>query len=274
MHAYEIRIGSARPWVSLELRELWEQRDLVLMLTRRELSVRYKQTIAGAFWAILQPFLAMLIFSYVFGRLVGIESDGIAYPLFSFAGLAPWMFFANNVINASNSIVGHGQIITKIYFPRLALPLAPVLSGLVDLALALVVLGGMLLYYGVVPSARVLTLPCFVLLAMVSSLGIGLILGALNVRYRDVGHAVPFLLQFGMFATPIIYPASLLTPGSRLIAGLNPMAGVAEGFRWAIFEGPPAPGAMIVSSALVSFALLVGGAYYFRRMEAEFADVV
>lgn len=269
-----VDIAPSRGWVSLKLNELWEYRELLYFLTWRDIKVRYKQTALGAAWAIIQPFFTMVVFSLFFGKLAKVPSDHIPYPIFSYTALVPWSFFATGLANASNSLVGSANLIKKVYFPRLAVPIATVLSGVVDFALAFVVLLGMMLYYGVHPGLQVVWLPAFLLLALVTSLGVGLWLSALNVQYRDVRYVVPFITQFWMFATPIAYPSSLLSAKWRTIYGLNPMAGVVEGFRWALIGKTPGPGPLILASALASLVLLVTGAFYFRRMERTFADVV
>ena len=269
-----IRIEPTPGWVSLRLKDLWEYRELLYFLTWREIKVRYKQTVLGAAWAILQPFFTMLVFSLFFGRLAKMPSDGIPYPVFAYAALVPWMFFANGLSQSSNSLVGSANLITKVYFPRLTIPISAVLSGVVDFLLAFVVLLGMLVYYGVAPAANVAWLPLFLLLALVSALGVGLWLSALNVEYRDVRYTVPFLTQFWMFATPIAYPSSLLHEPWRTVYGLNPMVGVVEGFRWALLDVQTKPGPMLAASAVAASLLLISGAFYFRRMERTFADVV
>src|SRR5262245_11339668 len=269
-----LRIAPSRGWVSLKLRELWEYRELLYFLTWRDIKVRYKQTALGAAWAIIQPFFTMVVFSLFFGKLGKIPSDGIPYPIFSYAALVPWTFFANGLGQSSNSLVGSANLIKKVYFPRLAVPIATILSGIVDFVLAFVVLIGMMLYYGIVPTINTLWLPLFLLLALVTSLGVGLWLSAMNVQFRDVRYVVPFLTQVWMFATPIAYPSSLLPEPWRTLYGLNPMVGVVEGFRWALLGSNEAPGPIIAVSALAALALLVSGAFYFRRMEKTFADVV
>jgi lipopolysaccharide transport system permease protein len=269
-----IRIEPSRGWVSLKLHELWEYRELLYFLMWRDVKVRYKQTALGAAWAIIQPFFTMVVFSLFFGRLAGIPSDGVPYPIFSFAALVPWTFFANGLNQSSNSLVGSADLIKKVYFPRLAVPIATVLSGVVDFALAFLVLLGMMLYYGVIPTPNTLWLPLFFLLALVTSLGVGLWLSALNVKFRDVRYTVPFLTQFWMFSTPIAYPSSLLSEPWRTLYGLNPMVGVVEGFRWALLGTNTGPGPIIVASSFAAVAIFVGGAFYFRRMEKTFADVV
>ncbi|MCZ7574944.1 MAG: ABC transporter permease [Ardenticatenaceae bacterium] len=267
-------IKPSRGWVSLKLHELWEYRELLYFLVWRDVKVRYKQTVLGTAWAIIQPFFTMVVFSLFFGRLAQIPSDGIPYPIFSYTALVPWTFFANGLNQSSNSLVGSANLITKIYFPRLVVPISSVLSGVVDFALAFMVLLGMMLYYGIVPTMNVVWLPLFLLLALVTSLGVGLWLSAMNVEFRDVRYVVPFLTQFWLFATPIAYPSSLLPEPWRALYGLNPMAGVVEGFRWALLGTQTAPGPMILVSTLAALVLLVSGAYYFRRMEKTFADVV
>jgi lipopolysaccharide transport system permease protein len=269
-----IRIQPSAGWVSLRLRELWEYRELLYFLAWRDVKVRYKQTVLGAAWAIIQPFFSMVVFSLFFGRLASLPSDGVPYPIFSYAGLLPWMFFANGLTQATNSLVGSADLIKKVYFPRLTLPIAAVLSGLVDFALAFAVLLGMLPYYGLTPGLNVLWWPALLLLAVVTSLGVALWLSAMNVQFRDVRYAVPFLTQLWLFATPIAYPSSLLPEPWRTLYGLNPMVGVVEGFRWALLGTAGVPASMLALSALIALALLVGGAFYFRRLEKTFADVV
>jgi len=269
-----LRIAPSKGWVSLRLHELWEYRELLYFLVWRDIKVRYKQTALGASWAIIQPVFTMLVFSLFFGHLGKIPSDGIPYPIFSFAALVPWTFFANGLGQSSNSLVGNANLITKIYFPRLIVPLASVFSGIVDFLLAFVVLLGMMLYYGLVPTLNVLWLPLFVLLALVTSLGVGLWFSALNVEYRDVRYVVPFITQFWLFATPIAYPSSLLPEPWRTIYGLNPMVGVVEGFRWALLGTNTAPGPIIAVSSAAALVILLTGAFYFRRMERTFADIV
>jgi lipopolysaccharide transport system permease protein len=269
-----IRIEPSRGWVTLKLHELWEYRELLYFLAWRDIKIRYKQTVLGAAWAIIQPFFTMVVFSIFFGRLAGIPSDGVPYPVFSFAALVPWTFFANGLNQSSNSLVNSAQLIQKVYFPRLIVPIATVLSGVVDFVLAFVVLLGMMLYYGLLPTVNVLWLPAYLLLALTTSLGVGLWFSTLNVEYRDVRYTVPFITQFWLFATPIAYPSTLLSEPWRTLYGINPMVGVVEGFRWALLNTDTKPGPMILASWLMALAILVGGAFYFRRMEKTFADVV
>jgi lipopolysaccharide transport system permease protein len=268
-----IVIRPSRGWVSLELRDLWRYRELLYFLTWRDIKVRYKQTIFGAAWAILQPFFTMIVFSIFFGRLAKMPSDGIPYPIFAYCALLPWSYFAGALDRASNSLVGSSHLITKVYFPRLAIPISAVTAGLVDFGIAFVVLLGMMLYYGFATTIAVLTLPFFLVLAIAAALAVGLWLSALNVQYRDVRYTVPFLTQFWLFATPIAYPSSLVPEQWRALYGLNPMAGVVEGFRWALLGKEP-PGPLLAVSTAVVVLLLIGGLYYFRRMERTFADLV
>lgn len=268
------RIEPSKGWVSLKLHELWEYRELLYFLTWRDIKVRYKQTVLGAAWAIIQPFFTMMVFSLFFGRLAKVPSDGIPYPIFSYAALVPWTFFAHGLNQASNSLVSSANLITKVYFPRLAVPIATLISGVVDFMLAFMVLLGMMLYFGIAPTANVFWLPFFLLLALITALGTSLWLSAMNVQFRDVRYLVPFLMQFWLFATPIAYPTSLLSEPWRTLYGINPMAGVVEGFRWALLGTDTAPGPIIIVSSLAALTLLLSGAFYFRRMEKTFADVV
>ncbi|MDX2089252.1 MAG: ABC transporter permease [Kofleriaceae bacterium] len=254
--------------------ELWAYRELVFFLTWRDIKVRYKQTVLGAAWAILQPLMTMVVFSVFFGRLAKMPSDGIPYPIFSFAGLVPWTFFAGALVQSSNSLVGSSQLVKKIYFPRLAIPIAGVLAGLVDLALAFCVLFVLMIGYGVMPSVQILWLPLFIAMALATALGVGLWLAALNVQFRDVRYVVPFITQFWMFATPIAYPSSMLDEPWRTVYGLNPMVGVVEGVRWSLLETTISPGPQLAVSACAALVVLISGAYYFRRMETTFADVI
>lgn len=270
----EIVIRPSRGWVSLNLHDLWEYRELLYFLTWRDIKIRYKQTVLGASWAILQPFFTMVVFSLFFGRLAGIPSDDIPYPIFSYAALVPWQFFANGLTTSASSLVGDANLLKKVYFPRLVMPISAVMAGGVDFLLAFVVLLGMMLFYGIAPTANVVWLPLLLLLALVTSLGVGLWLTAMNVQFRDVRYVVPFLVQAWMFASPIAYPSTLLDQPWRTLYGINPMAGVVEGFRWALLGTETAPAPVIAVSSVVAAALLVSGAFYFRRMERTFADVV
>ncbi len=271
------RVTVLRPssgWRALDLRELWAYRELVYFLVWRDVKVRYKQTLLGASWAVIQPFFTMVVFSLFFGRLAGVPSDDLPYPVFSYAALVPWTFFATGLAMSSNSLVASQELLKKVYFPRLAIPLAPVMGGLVDFSIAFVVLLGMMWFYGIAPGLAILAVVPLVGLALVTALGVGLWLSALNVRYRDVRYAIPFLVQLWLFATPIAYPSSLLPEGWRTLYAINPMVGVVEGFRWALLGADTAPGPMILVSAFASLGILAGGALYFRRLERTFADVV
>lgn len=267
------RIAPSQGRASLDVKELWAYRDLIYFFVWRDIKVRYKQTLLGASWAVLQPVFTMVIFSVFFGRLAQVPSDGIPYPIFSYAALVPWTFFANALLQGANSLVTNANMLKKIYFPRLTLVIAAIMAGLLDLLLAFLVLLGMMLFYGYAPTINVLWLPLLVVLALVTALGASLWLSALNVQFRDVRYVVPFLVQAWLFMTPIAYPSSLLSETWRTIYGLNPMAGVVEGFRWALLGTDTKPGGMIVVSALAATAVLISGAYYFRRMEKTFADV-
>lgn len=269
-----IRIEPSKGWVSLKLRDLWEFRELLYFLIWRDIKVRYKQSVLGSAWAIIQPFATMVVFSIFFGKLAKMPSDGIPYPIFSYAALVPWAFFANGLNQASNSLVGNSNLIKKIYFPRLAMPIASVLGGFVDFVLAFIMLIGMIIYYGMVPTINVVWLPFFLILAFITSLGASLWLSALYVQFRDVRHVMHFLTQIWLYATPIAYPSSLLSEPWRTLYGINPMAGVVEGFRWALLGTKTAPGPIIIVSALTALMLMLSGVYYFRRMEKTFADVV
>jgi lipopolysaccharide transport system permease protein len=273
----EVPVTVIRPskgWIALNLRDLWLYRELLYFLTWRDIKVRYKQTVLGAAWAILQPFLTMVVFSVFFGRLAKVPSEGVPYPIFTYCALLPWNYFAGALDRAGNSLVGSANLITKVYFPRLVVPMSAVLAGLLDFAIAFVVLIGMMLFYSIVPTAAVLALPAFILLAMVTALGVGLWLSAMNVQYRDVRYAIPFLVQFWLFASPVAYSSTLVPERWRTLYGLNPMAGVVEGFRWALLGSGRAPGPMLTVSAGVAVVLLVSGTFYFRRMERTFADIV
>lgn len=264
----------SRGWGALNLKDLWTYRELIYFLTWRDLKVRYKQTALGAAWAILQPFLSMVVFTFFFGGLLKVSSDGLPYPIFSYTALLPWGVFSKALTDAGRSLVTNRAMITKVYFPRLVIPLSSVLAGVVDFLIAFVVLLGMMVYFQVRPTAAVWALPLLLLLALVTALGVGLWLSALNVIYRDIGYIMPFLTQLWFYVTPIVYSSSELPERYRLIYALNPMAGVVEGFRWALLGAQTAPGPMVAVSAAISLVILVSGLYYFRRMERTFADMV
>jgi lipopolysaccharide transport system permease protein len=267
-------IRASKGFLSLNLKDVWAYRELLYFLVWRDIKVRYKQTALGAAWAVIQPVMTMVVFSVFFGRLAKVPSDGIPYPVFAFAALLPWQLFAFSLTESSNSLVGSQNLITKVYFPRLVIPLASVLAGIVDFAIAFVVLLGLLLYYGIRPTTAVVWLPLFVLLALATALSVGLWFSALNVKYRDVRYTIPFLTQFWMFATPVAYSSTLVPERWRALFGLNPMAGVVEGFRWALLGKSGGPGGLLWVSVAAVFLLLTGGLFYFRRTEATFADIV
>jgi lipopolysaccharide transport system permease protein len=267
-------IRPAEGLLRLNLGEVWRYRELLYFLVWRDIKVRYKQTALGAAWAILQPVMTMVVFSIFFGRLAKVPSDGIPYPVFAFAALLPWQLFAFALTESSNSLVANQNLITKVYFPRLVVPIASVLAGLVDFAIAFAVLLGLMAFYGITPTRAVVVLPLFVLLAVATALAVGLWLSALNVKFRDVRYTIPFLTQLWMFATPVAYPSSLVPEPWRAWFGLNPMAGVVEGFRWALLGRSGGPGVLMWVSIVAVVALLLGGLVYFRRMETTFADIV
>ncbi len=269
-----VRIGPpTHTWRSLGLGQIVTYHELLYFLVLRLIKLRYKQTFFGAGWAVLQPLLAMAAFTLVFGRLARLPSDGLPYAVFAYAALVPWTYFANALTHASNSLVDNERLLTKVYFPRALLPLASVIAGLLDLAIGLVVLFGLLAAFGMTPSGNVWSLPAFVLLGALTAFSLGVWLSALNVRYRDVRHAVPFLVQFWLFVTPIAYPSSLVPAEWRTWYALNPMVGVVDGFRWAVLGRPDVPHLAAVS-ALAMLVLLLGGLSYFRRTERTFADIV
>ncbi|MQA29573.1 MAG: ABC transporter permease [Luteitalea sp.] len=269
-----LRIEPSHGWRSLRLKELWDYRELLYFLTWRDVKVRYKQTMLGAAWAILQPFATMVVFSLFFGKLAKMPSDGVPYPIFAYTALVPWTFFANGLTHSAGSVVASSNLVKKVYFPRLTIPIAAVTSEGVDFLLALLVLFGMVVYYQVPVTLNVVWLPLFAALGLATSLGVGFWLAAWNVQYRDVRYMLPFITQFWMFATPIAYPSSLLAEPWRTLYGINPMAGVVEGFRWALLGTGDRPGPMLAVSAVTAVVTLLGGAFYFRRMEKRFADVV
>jgi lipopolysaccharide transport system permease protein len=261
-------------WVPINFRELWHYRELFSFLVIRDIKVRYKQTLLGVAWAVLQPVLTMVVFSIFFGRLAGVPSDGVPYPVFAFCALLPWQLFAYALTQSSNSLVQDAQMLSKVYFPRLIIPFASVVAGLMDFCIAFVVLVGIMCYYGIVPGGAVLTLPLFVLLALASALSVGLWLSALNVKYRDIRYTLPFLAQFWLFITPVAYASSLVPPKWQAVYALNPMVGVVEGFRWALLGKSAPPWPMLLVSVVATAVMLTGGLFYFRRMEKTFADIV
>ncbi|MEE9286041.1 MAG: ABC transporter permease [Dehalococcoidia bacterium] len=260
-------------WIPVNLRELWQYRDLLLALTQRTISIRYKQTLLGASWAIIQPVAMMVVFNVV-ALLGDLPTDGLPRPIFLYTALLPWQLFATGLATAGNSIASNQNLVTKVYFPRVVLPISAVLPGLVDFAIALAVLAGLMAYYHVLPGVEVLTAPLFLLLAMVTALGVGLWLAAINVRFRDVRLALPFAIQLWLFLTTVIYTTSAVPERWRVIYGMNPMTSVVEGFRWALLGKGELPWAMLAVSVAMAMAVLISGMVFFRRAEQEFADIV
>ena len=268
-----IKIRPPKKWVPINFSELWQSHELLYFLTLRDVKIRYKQTALGFLWAIIQPLFLMVVFTLFFGNLAKVPSQGIPYPLFSFAALLPWTLFAEGITRSTTSMVINANIMTKVYFPRLIMPMSGILSPLVDFAIAFVILIIMMAYYGFVPTFAIVLLPAFVLLAVMTSLAVGLWLSALNVKYRDFQYTIPFLIQLWLFVSPVVYPASMVPQQWQFLYALNPMSGVIEGFRWALLGTKP-PEAMILVSVGVVVLLLIGGLFYFKRMEQYFADVV
>jgi lipopolysaccharide transport system permease protein len=269
-----VSIEPPRRWEILNLRELWSYRELLFFLTWRDVKVRYKQTAIGVAWAVLQPLLTMLVFAVVFGAFIRVPSDDVPYPVFAYVALLPWTFFATALTRAGGSLVTDASLITKVYFPRLLLPVSAVLSSALDFCVAFLLLLVLMAWYGIAPGPGVVTLPLFLLLAFLTALGCGLWLSALNVRYRDIAYVIPFLIQVWFFLTPVAYPSSLVPERWRALYGLNPMAGVVEGFRWALLGTAGTPGVTLVVSAAVVAIVFLGGVFWFRRLEQGFADVV
>jgi homopolymeric O-antigen transport system permease protein len=269
-----LRIAPSHGLLNLRLREVWEYRELLYFFVWRDIKVRYKQTAVGAAWAVLQPFMTMVVFSLFFGRLAKIPANGLPYPVFYYCALLPWIYFAGALQSATNVVVEQQRVITKIYFPRVVLPISAVLGGLIDFVISFGVLLALMAYYGIAPTAAALWLPVFLLLAILTALGMGLWLSALNAFYRDVRYVVPFLVQFWMFASPVAYPSSLVPERWQWLYGLNPMAGVIEGFRWALTGQGLPPGPMMAASATGVVVVLASGLIYYRAMEGSIADVV
>ena len=268
-----LKIRPPKKWVPVDFHELWEYRELLISFVSRDIKIRYKQTALGFLWAIIQPFFMMVVFTLFFGGFAKIPSDGVPYPLFSFAALIPWTLFSEGLTRSTMSMVSNAGIMTKVYFPRLIMPISGIISPLVDFFIAFIFLLIMMAYYGFIPTIAIVTLPLFILLALATSLAIGLWLSSLNIIYRDFQHVLPFLIQIGLYASPIVYPSSIIPVQYRLLYGLNPMAGVIEGFRWALLGTNP-PELMVLVSICVVIVLLIGGLFYFNRMEQYFADVV
>jgi lipopolysaccharide transport system permease protein len=269
-----LRITPPSRWWILPVRELWGYRELIYFFVWRDIKIRYKQTAIGAAWAVLQPFLAMVVFTLFFGRLAHIPSEGLPYPVFSYCGLLPWMYFAAALQSSTNSIVDNQRLVTKVYFPRLALPLSAVFAGLVDFGISLLLFVAMMFYYHIRPTFTVLWFPAFLALAVLTALGVGLWLSALNAVYRDVRYVLPFLVQFWLFASPVVYASSIVPAKWQWLYGLNPMAGVIEGFRWCLAGHGDPPTRLIFISLGVVVAVLLGGVAYFQKMENTIADVV
>jgi lipopolysaccharide transport system permease protein len=269
-----VRIEPARGWLDLRLGEVWAYRELLYFFVWRDVKVRYKQTVIGVAWVVLQPLLTMGVFTLFFGRLAKLPSDGLAYPVFYFCSLVPWNYFATALQSCTAVVVDNQRVITKVYFPRLVLPLSAVVSGLVDFAIGFVVLGVVLALYGIRPGLAAMWLPVLLLLAVLTALGVGLWMSALNALYRDVKYVVPFLVQFWMFASPVAYPSSLVPERWRWLYGLNPMAGVIDGFRWALTGHGQPPGPLLLASSGMVVAVVLGGLFFFQRMEGAIADRV
>lgn len=268
------KIRPSKGWPSLNLKDIWEYRELLYILVWRDVKVRYKQTVLGVVWAVMQPVFTMIVFSIFFGWLIKVPSDGLPYPFFAVCALLPWQLFAASLTAAGNSLVSNQHLITKISFPRLIIPLSAAAGSLLDFLIAFLVLLTIMIFYEIVPTIAMLTLPLFILLTMAAAMGVGTWFATLNVKYRDVRHAIPFLTQVWMFATPVVYPSSLVPESWRMLYALNPMVGVVEGFRWALLGTGNAPGPLVLMSAVVTLALLFSGAYVFRRSERTFADMV
>jgi len=267
-------IEPQKGWIPIDFKEIWKYRELFYFLTKRDIKVRYKQTVLGGLWAIIQPFFTMVIFSIFFGRLAKLPSDGIPYPIFVYAGLLPWIYFANSVTNSGNSLVGSANLITKVYFPRVIIPASASLSGLLDLFIAMSILIVMMIYYGLFPSLAILMFPFLIGLTFLFAVGVGLWLSAMNVPYRDIRYAIPFLIQIWMFISPVIYPASLVTEKYKWVLALNPMGGIINAFRACLLGHKPIDWLILGTSTLIVFVTFLSGLYYFRRSEKIFADVV
>ena len=267
-------IEPKKGWIPIDFKEIWKYRELFYFLTKRDIKVRYKQTVLGGLWAIIQPFFTMVVFSIFFGRLAKLPSDGIPYPIFVYAGLLPWTYFANSITNSGNSLVGSANLITKVYFPRVIIPASASLAGLLDLFIAMTILFVMMVYYGLYPGLEIVILPLLIGLTCLCAMGVGLWLSAMNVQYRDIRYTIPFLIQIWMFVSPVIYPASLVTERYKWVLALNPMGGIINAFRACLLGHKPIDWLLLGVSAIIVFAIFFSGLYYFRRMERTFADVV
>jgi len=269
-----IHIKPKKSWQIPDLKELKEYRDLFYFLVIRDIKVKYKQTVLGGLWAIIQPFLSMLVFTLFFGHLAKIPSDGVPYPIFNYSAMVVWTYFATSIAGSGNSLVGSTNLLTKVYFPRLIIPLSPVLANLLDFGIAFVVLIGMMIYFGFYPTLSIFFVPVLMLLLVFTACGVGAALAALNAKYRDIKYAIPFLIQLWLFASPVVYPASMVPEKYRVLYALNPMAGILEGFRSALLGTVPFPATTVAISAIVSFILFLFGVLYFRQMERYFADII
>ncbi|MDY6853514.1 MAG: ABC transporter permease [Thermodesulfobacteriota bacterium] len=267
-------IEPSKGWTPLDLKELWNYRELLYFLTKRDIKVRYKQTVLGGLWAIIQPVFAMVVFTFFFGRLAKMPSDGVPYPIFVYAGLVPWTYFANSISASGNSLVGNANLITKVYFPRLIVPASASLAGLLDFFIAMLVLGGMMIYYQFVPSFNLLLFPVLLLLTFICAVGAGLWLSALNVQYRDIRYVIPFLVQIWMFISPVIYPVSMVKEKYQWLLAINPMGGVIKAYRASLLGYLPVDWFLLGISTAIIFLLFISGLYYFSRMEKAFADVI
>jgi lipopolysaccharide transport system permease protein len=267
-------IEPKKGWQFIDFKELKQYRDLFYFLVIRDIKVKYKQTVLGGLWAIIQPFFAMVVFTLFFGKLAKIPSDGIPYPIFNYTAMVAWTYFATSITGAGNSLIGNTNLISKVYFPRLIVPLSPVLAGLLDFFIAFVVLIGMMFYFHIYPTIMVLFVPFLVILMVLTAGGVGMILAALNVKYRDIRFTIPFLVQLWMFASPIIYPASMIPEKYRLFYALNPMTGIIEGFRSVLLETVAFPFEMILISSIISITIFTAGLFYFKQMERYFADII
>ncbi len=267
-------IEAKKGWVPIDLREIWKYRELFYFLTKRDIKVRYKQTVLGGIWAIIQPSFTMVVFTLFFGKLAKVPSDGIPYPIFVYAGLLPWTYFANALSSSGNSLVGSANLITKVYFPRLIIPASASLAGLVDFFIAMSILGVLMIYYQFMPGIGIALLPFLVGLTFLCAVGVGLWLSALNVQYRDIRYAIPFLIQLWMFVSPVIYPVSMVGEKYQWLLALNPMGGVISAFRASLLDHQPIDWFLLSISAAIIFLLFLSGMYYFRKMEKTFADVV
>lgn len=269
-----IHIKPKRGLQFIDLKELAQYRDLFIFLVKRDYTIKYKQTVLGGLWAVIQPFFLMVVFSLFFGQLAKIPSDGVPYPIFNFTAMVAWTYFSNAINTSSNSIVGAGSLISKVYFPRIFIPLTPVIAGLVDFFIAFIVLLGMMLYYHIFPSIMIIALPGLILLMIFTASGVGMVLSALSAKFRDIRYIIPFLIQFWMFATPIVYPASMIPQKYRIIYALNPMTGIIEGFRSALLGRNSFPSDMVAISVVVSTVIFLIGVAYFKQVERFFADVI